>query len=53
MRSRRDLGSGLLAARPGPAEGSPRLADALVLAWRVHRTAIWSWTVGGGRPRAP
>jgi ABC-2 type transport system permease protein len=46
MRSRRDLGSGLLAARPGPAEGSPRLADALVLAWRVHRTAIWSWTVG-------
>ena len=28
MRSRRDLGSGLLAARPGPAEGSPRLADA-------------------------
>ena len=45
MRSRRDLGSGLLAARPGPAEGSPRLADALVLAWRVHRTAIWSWTV--------
>lgn len=46
LRDRRDLGSGLLAARPGPARGSPRLADALQLAWRVHRTALLSWTVG-------
>ncbi len=45
LRSRRDLGSGLVAARPGPAEGSPRLADAVVLAWRVHRTTLWTWTL--------
>jgi ABC-2 type transport system permease protein len=36
----------VLAARPGPAEGAPRLADALVLTWRVHRTALWSWAAG-------
>ena len=29
LRARRDLGSGLFAARPGPAHGSPRLADVL------------------------
>ncbi len=29
-RRRRDLGAGLVAPRPGPAHGSPRLADALV-----------------------
>jgi ABC-2 type transport system permease protein len=46
LRRRRDLGAGLLAARPGPAQGAPRLADALVLTWRVHRTALWSWAVG-------
>jgi ABC-2 type transport system permease protein len=43
---RRDLGAGLFAARPGPATGSPRLADAFVLTWRVHRTMVWSWTAG-------
>jgi ABC-2 type transport system permease protein len=46
LRSRRDLGAGVLAARPGPAEGAPRLADALVLTWRVHRTALGSWAAG-------
>ncbi len=46
LQRRRDLGSGLVAARPGPAIGSPRLADAFVLTWRVHRTMLWSWTVG-------
>jgi len=45
LHARRDLGSGLVAARPGPAEGSPRLADSLVLAWRVHRATVWTWTV--------
>jgi ABC-2 type transport system permease protein len=48
LRGRRDLGAGLLAARPGPANGSPRLADAFVLTWRVHRTMLWSWTAGVG-----
>ena len=46
LRRRRDLGAGLLAARPGPAVGSPRLADAFVLTWRVHRAMVGSWTVG-------
>lgn len=46
LRRSRDLGAGVFAARPGPAEGAPRLADALVLTWRVHRTAVWSWAAG-------
>jgi ABC-2 type transport system permease protein len=46
LRSRRDLGSGLFPARPGPAHGSPRLADVLALTWRVHRPALLGWSVG-------
>ena len=46
LRSRRDLGSGLFPARPGPAHGSPRLADVLALTWRVHAPALFGWTVG-------
>ena len=46
LRARRDLGSGLVAARPGPAHGSPRLADVVALTWRVHRPALLGWTVG-------
>ena len=46
LRRARDLGAGLVAPRPGPANGSPRLADALVLTWRVHRTMLGAWTVG-------
>jgi ABC-2 type transport system permease protein len=45
LRSRRDLGSGLLHDRPGPATGSPRLADALALNVRVHATSLAVWTV--------
>jgi ABC-2 type transport system permease protein len=45
LRSRRDLGSGLLAARPGRATGSPRLADAITLSLRVHSGAIIMWSV--------
>ena len=48
LQHRRDLGAGLVAARPGPAEGSPRLADAFVLTWRTHRTMLVSWTAGVG-----
>ncbi|MBO9520959.1 MAG: ABC transporter permease [Nocardioidaceae bacterium] len=49
LRQRRDLGSGLLAARPGPADGSPRLGDAVALAVRVHAPslAVWSCAVAG------
>ncbi len=46
LRSRRDLGSGLFPARPGPAHGSPRLRDALGLAWRVQQPALLGWSVG-------
>jgi ABC-2 type transport system permease protein len=45
LRARRDLGSGLLAERPGPATGSPRLGDALALNLRVHTTSLVIWTV--------
>ncbi len=44
LRRRRDLGSGLVAPRPGPAQGSPRLADALALAVRVHTPTLMIWT---------
>lgn len=45
LRARRDLGSGMLAERPGPAEGSPRLADALALCLQVHAAMLVLWTV--------
>jgi ABC-2 type transport system permease protein len=46
LRSRRDLGSGLVAPRPGPATGSPRLADAVALAIRLHGPTVLTWTAG-------
>ncbi|WP_418059052.1 ABC transporter permease [Pimelobacter simplex] len=48
LRSRRDLGAGLLAARPGPATGSPRLADAFSLAVKVHATTLLLWSAAAG-----
>jgi len=39
---RRDVGSGLLPARLGPAEG--RLGTPLGLAWRLHRGLLAAWT---------
>ena len=45
VRSRRDLGSGVLTARPGPAEGSPRLSNAIALCVRVHTAMLVAWTV--------
>jgi ABC-2 type transport system permease protein len=45
LRQRRDLGSGLVPERPGPATGSPRLADALALNLRVHTPSLVVWTV--------
>ncbi|MFI5729380.1 ABC transporter permease [Kribbella sp. NPDC051587] len=40
---RRDVGSGLLPARLGPAEG--RLGSPFGLAWRLHRGLLAAWTV--------
>ncbi|MCF6379457.1 hypothetical protein L2K70_17740 [Nocardioides KLBMP 9356] len=46
LRRRRDLGSGVLPDRPGPAVGSPRLRDAAALVVRQQATALVGWTVG-------
>ncbi len=43
---RRDLGSGLLAARPGPASAPRSLRSPLGLAVRLHRGALAGWTAG-------
>jgi ABC-2 type transport system permease protein len=43
---RRDLGAGLLAARPGPAQASPALRSPIALAWRLHRGLLVGWLVG-------
>ena len=45
LRAHRDLGSGLVAARPGPAEGSPRLSNAVALSLRVHGPLLATWSV--------
>jgi ABC-2 type transport system permease protein len=44
LRARRDLGSGLLADRPGPAAGA--LGSPLALAWRLQRPTLVAWTAG-------
>ena len=44
LRRRRDLGSGLLQDRPGPAVG--RLGSPLGLAWRLQRPLLIAWTAG-------
>lgn len=48
LRTRRDLGAGLVPPRPGPPTGSPRLADALALAVKVHATTLVLWSVAAG-----
>lgn len=45
LRQRRDLGAGVVAARPGPATGTPRLADAIALSLRVHTPPLIGWTL--------
>lgn len=45
LRERRDLGSGLRAARPGPAAASRWLSGPLGLAWRLQRGTLLAWAV--------
>lgn len=42
----RDVGGGLIAERPGPAEATALLRNAFGLAWRLDRGALVMWTVG-------
>jgi ABC-2 type transport system permease protein len=44
--ARRDVGSGLIAERPGPAAAAPALRGPLSLAWRLDRGALILWSVG-------
>lgn len=46
LEARRDHGSGLRAARPGPREGSPRLNGVEALVWRLERGGAIGWLVG-------
>ncbi|WP_406814541.1 ABC transporter permease [Mycobacterium sp. M23085] len=42
----RDVGAGLIAERPGPANAAPALGNAFGLTWRLDRAALLLWTVG-------
>jgi ABC-2 type transport system permease protein len=44
--ARRDVGSGILPARLGPAAATPSLRSPVALAWRLHRVTLLSWTAG-------
>jgi ABC-2 type transport system permease protein len=43
---RRDFGSGVLPARPGPARAAPGLTTGVGLAWRLQRPALTGWALG-------
>ena len=46
LSERRDLGSGLLPTRLGPAVASPWLRSPLGLSWRLQRSTLLAWTTG-------
>jgi len=48
LAARRDLGSGLVAERLGPAYASVSLGGVFGLAWRTHRGSFLAWTIGLG-----
>jgi ABC-2 type transport system permease protein len=43
---RRDIGSGLMAARPGPPRAGRDLRSSLGLAWRQQRPSLAAWAAG-------
>ena len=43
---RRDVGAGLLAQRPGPAEARASLLSPMGLAWRLQRSTLMWWAIG-------
>ena len=44
--ARRDIGAGVLPARPGPASAPRALRSPLALAWRLQRGALLGWLIG-------
>ncbi|HEU4515245.1 MAG TPA: ABC transporter permease [Nocardioidaceae bacterium] len=46
LEARRDLGSGVLTARPGPASASRSLGTVVGFAWRLQRGALLGWVIG-------
>lgn len=46
LRGQRDLGAGLIAARPGPVAAPRRLGTPLGLAWRLARGSLLGWLLG-------
>lgn len=46
LANRRDLGSGLLATRPGPSAGGRGLGGPFGLTWRLHRGMALAWVAG-------
>ncbi|UAK31662.1 ABC transporter permease [Nocardia asteroides] len=42
----RDIGSGLIAERPGPPAAAPGLSGPFGLAWRLQRGTLLAWMVG-------
>jgi len=47
LASARDLDAGLVPERPGPPRAARSLRSPLTLAWRVQRTGLAGWVVGG------
>jgi ABC-2 type transport system permease protein len=45
LSAKRDLGAGLVATRPGPAQAPPGLGSPLGLAWRLQRGLMLGWAV--------
>ncbi len=43
--ARRDMGTGLFPARPGPATAAASLHSPLALAWRLQRAALIGWSI--------
>ncbi len=46
LATRRDVGSGIVPARPGPADAAAGLRSPLALAWRLQRGSVLAWAVG-------
>lgn len=47
LRRSRDLGSSLLRERPGPARAGSRFRSNRALVWRLQRTTMVGWAIGG------